>query len=296
MLTAQEFVWEAAGKPVVRGPDGEPIDKADRGMCAYCGAPAVHRLKDCLSSNFVVAKSLRLGAAGLCEACAFCLRDLRLRCAPWFATKDGVQFCTDRKAVLAFLLDPPVPPFVAGFPRYGMDHGGMQNFAFARVWHPEREEQQLCPAKYDEHGKLVRAPQILGKLQSKHTAIFAQLASSRDRYPLQVDDVLSVMVDVVLWRRLAAQITEALRYIPGPCLAEWRAPSGGEQWRHGILHWHDLTAPFEPYRQAAWWSLLLDLVSIPERPVVEKAKPVKESATPKQPRPARQEKPQLALF
>lgn len=58
-----------------------------------------------------MAKQLRLGAQGLCSSCAFALRDLRLRCAPWIATPSEVRFCTERWGILDFLLSPPEPPW-----------------------------------------------------------------------------------------------------------------------------------------------------------------------------------------
>lgn len=294
MRTAQELIWEGAGRPIVRDPAGNPLHVGDLGACAYCGAPAVHRVRDCLSANFVVCKQLRLGAEGLCRACAFCLRDLRLRCAPWIATPETVVFCRDRWGILDFLLTPPEPPFVAGVPWFGMSKGGLSNLDFCRVWHPEREAQKLSPAKVDDKtGEVLRPAQIMPKLQSKHTAIFARTAAARDRYPLAIDDNGIVEIDVALWRSLAAMLTVALRYLPVPCLEEWRAPEGGAQWEHGIIHWRELTAPLEPYRNAQWWPLLLAIVPRPERPEVA---PKTKKAEP----PARNEAPrtlgQLALF
>jgi hypothetical protein len=306
MKTAQQIIYEGAGRPDVLDPEGAPLPKDDYGVCAYCRGKAVYRLKSCLSSNFVVCKQMALGAAGLCEACAFCLRDLRLRCAPWIAREDGVRFCLDRWGILDFLTHPPEPPFVAGLPWFGMSKGGQKNWQFARVWHPDREEQLLCPAKIDEKtGEVLREPQVLGKLQSKHTAIFAKASVSRDCYPLAIDDTGIVEVDVALWRRLGTLLTEALLYLPVPCLEEWKAPEGGAQWEHGIIHWRALTAPLEPYREAQWWPLLLAIVPRPERPEVEKL--TQKPAPKPESKPKREEPParnvakpersgQLALF
>lgn len=292
--TAQEIIYAGAGCPTVRDPAGNPLANLELGECAYCGAPAVHRVRECVSANFVVCKQLRLGAEGLCRACAFCLRDLRLRCAPWIATPERVRFCLDRWGILDFLLSPPEPPFVAGVPWFGIGKGGLANWRYCRVWHPAREQQEMCPAKVDEKtGEVLRAPQILPRLQSKHTAIFARTAASRERYPLAIDDNGIVEIDVALWRSLAARLTVSLRYLPVPCLEEWRAPEGGAQWEYGIIHWRELTAPFEPHRHAQWWPLLLAIVPRPERPEVEPRKTRNEP-------PARSVAPQalgqLALF
>lgn len=266
-MTAQQLIWEAARRPVVRDPAGLPIAAEDLGRCAYCLAPAIHRVTDCLSSNFVVAKRLRLGASGLCAACAFCLRDLRLRCAPWIASAAGVVFCRERWGILDFLLSPPLPPFVAGVPWFGISKGGLGNLDYCRVWHPDRDRQRLSPAKRDDDGNVLRDAQVMPKLQSKHTAIFAQIATDCARYPLAIDDGSPVLVDVPLWRDLAHHIAVALRVIPVPCLEEWAPPmTTALQWREGVVRWRELTAPMERYRHAAWWRFLLAIVPRPERP------------------------------
>jgi hypothetical protein len=265
-MTAQEIIYAGAGRPTVRGPDGEPLAIEPRGQCAFCGANAVLRVSDCLSSNFVVCKRLRLGVTGLCLACGFCLRDLRLRCAPWIATPTTVRFCVDRWGILDFLLSPPPPPFVAGVPWFGVQKGGLGNLEFCRVWHPDREAQAMSPAKVDDAGNVLRAPQVMPKLQSKHTAIFANVANEVGRYPLAIDDGQPTVVDVELWRSLAGRVTEALRWIPVPCLEEWTPPVYSFKWREGVMRWKSLTAPMEPYRQAAWWKFLLAIVPRPERP------------------------------
>jgi hypothetical protein len=265
--TAQELVWRSAGCPVIRNPAGQPLPESPVGSCAYCGGEAVFRVSDCLSSNFVVAKRLHLGAKGFCRACAFCLRDLRLRCAPWIATEGGVRFCTDRWRALDFLLGPTEVPFVAGVPWFGISKGGMGNLHYCRVWHPEREMQELSPAKVAEDGTVIREAQVMPKLQSKHTAIFAQIATSRDRYPLAVDDGAPVLVDVLEWRALARHVAKALRWLPVPCLEEFRPPQiYSEKWKVGISRWSELTAPLERYRLAHWWPMFLAIVPRPERP------------------------------
>jgi hypothetical protein len=268
-FTAQEIVYAGAGSPVVRDPAGVPLREESLGRCARCGRDATLRIGDCLSSNFVVCKQLRLGAKGFCRACAFCLRDLRLRCAPWIATPTSVRFCVDRWGILDFLLAPPQPPFVAGVPWFGVSKGGLGNLRYCRVWHPDREKQELSPAKVDDDGTVLREPQVMPKLQSKHTAIFGQTAVSRERYPLAIDDGQPCTVDVELWKILAANLTTALRFLPVPCLEEWRAPRiDSDKWREGVMRWTELTAPLAPYRQASWWPLLLAIVPRPERTVL----------------------------
>jgi hypothetical protein len=294
-MTPQEIIYAGAGRPAILGPDGEQLREEDLGPCAFCGERARLKVKDCISSNYSVVKQFALGAKGLCLACGFALRDLRLRCAPWIATATGVQFCAERWGILGFLLAPPDPPFVAGLPWFGIGKGGLGNLRYARVWHPDREAQELCPAKLDDNGNVAREPQLLGKLQSKHTAIFAQTAVSREHYPLAIDDSFVAMVDLALWRRLAADITEALRYLPVPCLEAWTAPQGGANWREGILRWRELTAPLEAYRHAAWWPHLLAIVPRPERPGVKKEEPKAEEAPPPRLVAIAQER-QLALF
>jgi hypothetical protein len=295
-VTPQDIIYAGAGKPIIRDPAGEPLRIADLGKCAYCHAPAKHRIKDCLSSNFVVAKQLRLGAQGLCQSCAFALRDLRLRCAPWIATPSEVRFCTDRWGILDFLLTPPKPPFVAGLPWFGISKGGLGNWRYCRVWHPDREEQELSPAKLDANGKVIREPQIMPKLQSKHTAIFAQTSVSQTHYPLAIDDAYVVMVDVKTWRQLAGYVTEALRYLPVPCLEQWTAPAGGKDWREGIIRWRELTKPIEPYRETAWWPYLLSIVPRSERPGANKELKVDDAPPPEAKKVIAKKREQLALF
>jgi hypothetical protein len=266
-LTAQELIYQGAGSPIVRGPAGEALQESDIGECAYCSGRAVLRVQDCLSSNFVIAKRLRLGAGGLCRACGFCLRDLRLRCAPWIATPTEVRFCRDRWGILSFLLNPPPPPFVAGVPWFGIQKGDMGNLDFCRVWHPDREVQQLSPEKRGEDGSILREAQVMPKLQSKHTAIFAHTAIQREAYPLAIDDGAPVTVDMALWIALAGHVTEALRWLPVPCLEEWRPPMAtSAKWRDGVIGWDRLTRPLEPYRHASWWKFFLAIVPRPVRP------------------------------
>lgn len=296
-MTPQDIIYRGAGCPPVRDPAGEPLREADLGPCAFCGGEGRLRIKDCLSSNYVVAKQLTLGAKGLCKPCGFALRDLRLRCAPWIATETGVRFCTERWGILDFLLSPPEPPFVAGLPWFGISKGGLTNWRYCRVWHPTREAQEMSPAKLDETGKVIREPQVLPRLQSKHTAIFAQTAVSRDRYPLAFDDNFIGVVNVSLWRRLAAHLTEALRHLPVPCLETWMAPRGGKDWREGTIRWRELTAPLEPYHEAAWWPYLLAIVPRPERPGAQPEESIAEQAPPPMAEAiAKNENRQLALF
>ena len=283
-MTPQQIIHAGAGYPDVHGSDGAPLARGDRGACAYCGRPAVYKLKDCLSSNFTVAKQLKLGAAGLCEACAFCLRDLRLRCAPWFAREDGIWF-TDRAGLLACLLDPPKPPFVVGWPIMGPKKGGLSNAQFAPVWR-ETEPQLTHPVK----------GRPLTKLQSKHVAIFAQTAHQRDVYPVTIDDNTVFELDRSLWARLAAATHEALRFIPVPCLEQWTPPDSTQpQWREGIIRWRTLTAPMEPYRHAIWWPLLLGIVPRPDRQSDAKAQPLAKPS-PARPLPKQPQAGQLILF
>lgn len=224
----------------------------------------------------------------LCEACVWCARALKLRCAAWVAREDGVWFVA-RRDLLGVLLDPPEPPFVVGLPLYGADHGGEAN-----GWRATWSNDPPLPAGVDR----------LTRLQAKHVAIYAATALQRTRYPLQWDDHTRVTVDVAVWRELAARlgaVASAMRAgsvgvtDARDAMRTLRAPMRAPMSVHRA--WPTLTRGLDRYARAAWWPLLTDLVPLPDAPPrpekPAKAVPV---PSPDPPPPAPAPRAQLSLF
>ena len=303
---ATELVWRAAGCPAPVEGDGTPIPPragSRAGLaptCAMCGGPGPQWIyDDAYSDNFRPVDAFdRLFPhvttgydLSLCAACVWAGKTLRLRCAPWFArvpddrSGGGVWFVS-RRNLLAALLNPPEPPFVACAPLYGADHGGEAN-----GW------RTAFPGALP----LPEGTEILNRLQAKHVLAYARIAYRRDRFPLQWDDSVSVTVDVALWRSLAERL--------GAIAAELRAASLGVDDTRGAMlrlrcparapatvhaRWPALVRGLEAHRTAVWWPLITDLVPLPEaapKPVVVRAAPP--SPPPQPPQPTRQTRPTI---
>lgn len=321
-MRATRLIWTGLGCPVPTDGTGVPLPSSvpeeDARPCAMCGEPGGRwGYNDAFSENFWPVRNrnrlfpyaergrLPKGGLALCAACVFCTRSLALRCAPWWATKGGVQFYpslrypkeetrpglaaqlttyygTGTPDALAELLSPPEPPFVAGFPAYGAAHGGESNHPRC-VW-PGRPKPE----------------DPLSRLQAKHVAVYAQVSYQRDRYQLQVDDALSLEVDVPLWRTLRRE-AEALAL---------QLRAGGVRYSDTrraltsltppprtplalLAHWKKAIAAFVPHRDAAWWGFFVALLPIPDatRSVPEEDKEIACTPTPQAPPP-----PQLSLL
>jgi len=257
---ATRFLWRAAGEPWPCETTGERIVPrgAPRGVCATCGdGPAAFALDDAFSSNFWPVRNLDkmfpFGGVRACAACVWCTRTLALRCAAWFATEQGFYFVT-RRSLLACLLSPPAPPFVAGVPLYGMAHGGEANLHRC-MW------AGATP------------PDPLVRLQSKHVAIYSALAHDAGRYTVQVDDSLVVPVDVPMWRGLLAACTEIVAELRAgrlgateirDALRTLRLPASAPL--ATAARWARRVAPLRATAGAAWWPLFCDLVPMPPLP------------------------------
>ena len=267
-MRATRIVWEGAGSHLPRDGEGVPIPtrKGLAPTCAMCGeAGPQWSNEDAFSDNFrplthlaqLYPYTVEGYPLSLCAACVWCSRALRLRCAPFFARRDGVWF-VPRRSLLSALLDPPEPPFVACAPLYGADHGGE-----AHGWRAVWQGEPPLPAGVD----------VLTRLQAKHVCVYAEVAYDRARYPLQWDDHTRVMVDVALWRDLAARLgamASALRSASvgvmdtREALATLRAPSRAPTTVHA--RWPSMVRGLDKHTRSAWWPLIADLIPLPDAP------------------------------
>lgn len=261
-MKATRLLWEAAGRPAPTEGDGTSIAPgvARETPCAMCGTEGPrYPFKAALSESFwTVGQMSRMfphaeGPIVLCDACVWCAKTLALRCACWVVTERGYWWIP-RSGLLAVLLDPPAPPFAIGYPAYGIAHGG-ETHGWRATWCGRVHEQSLI------------------RLQSKHVAIYAEVATSRERYPLQVDDGAPVWVDRVRWARLVAELA--------PLVASLRAAGvGATDLRASLLtleppprapmallaQWPRAVAAYRAHHRAVWWRTLVELLPIPPLP------------------------------
>lgn len=257
-LRPTQIVWRGAGCPLPLDPARQPLRTRPAAPCGRCGdAQGVYRYADVVADATLpvaLARDLLAGGDALCVACAFCVKDLRMRCSPWVATERGVWFLPTR-GLLRALLDPPEPPFVVAAPLYGAAHGGE-----AQGWRATWSTEPELPAEVP----------VLQRLQAKGCAAFAETAVSRERYALQVDNAVRLTVDVPRWRVVVSAmdaLCEAMRAarcgyteqrtaltehaIPTP--ARWHEPRALAALTRA---WRDLTAPLRPHRTADWYRLI----------------------------------------
>lgn len=286
---APQIIWRGCGSPTPTENDGSPIPKRKMNThCASCGEPAEYNLSDAISENFTTVRncnrSLAYGGNALCAACVFCFKALCLKAGLFFAREDGIFFIASRPIAgvpqskpdpLTALLHPPDPPFAACFPLYGIDHGTEGNVS--RILWPG------APVPDN----------VLTKCQSKHTAIYARVAYSKTRYPLQVDDAVDVTVNVPLWsemRVLAEELIAELR--KGGC--------GQEDIRTSLqtlippkgcpvelaARWPSRVEAFRSHAGAQWWSkVFVPMLRVPAfEPKQPKAKKSESNERAKQPR------------
>ena len=108
---------------------------------------------------------------------------------------------------LSWLLQPRPVGTVAAIPKYGIEHGGEQNFH--RTYRPGHVP-----------------PDPLLKLQSKHVAVYAQPSTRAGVPALQVDSDVVIEVDTARWRpahALALALARRLRELDVPAPAVSRA-------------------------------------------------------------------------
>ncbi len=267
-MRATRIVWEGAGSHAPRDGEGVliPTRTGLAPTCAMCGESGPRwSNEDAFSDNFrplthlaqLYPHAVEGYPLSMCAACVWCSRALRLRCAPFFARRDGVWFAP-RRYLLSALLNPPEPPFVACAPLYGADHGG-EAHGWRAVWPGE-------PA-------LPEGVDVLTRLQAKHVCAYAEVAYDRARYPLQWDDHTRVMVDVPLWRDLSARLGAmalALRSSSvgvtdtREALTTLRAPTRAPTTVHA--RWPSMVRGLDRYTRSAWWPLLADLIPLPDAP------------------------------
>jgi hypothetical protein len=269
-VRATRIIWQGAGSHAPHEGDGTTIPPRDPAtlapVCAMCGESSPRWTnEDAFSDNFrplshlskLFPHAVEGFPVSLCAACVWCSRALRLRCASFFARADGVWF-VPRRHLLTALLDPPVPPFVACAPLYGADHGGE-----AHGWRALWPGEPALPEGVD----------VLTRLQAKHVAGYADVAHERDRYPLQWDDHTRVIVDVSLWRDLAARLDAIASALRGggvgvtdcrESMVNLRAPARAPLAVH--RDWSALVRGLDRYARAAWWPFLADIVPLPEAP------------------------------
>ena len=260
------IIHRGAGCPAVLDAAREPIRTHAPQRCGRCGDPAgAYRFRDVVSDNFIPTSNSSVllgGVDSLCVACAFCARDLRLRCAPFFARESGVWFVRTRY-LLPLLLDPPEPPFVAVLPLYGASGGG-ESAGWRALWsHEPREMHAADPA--------VGPVEVLQRMQAKCTAPYAETAMSRTRYKLQVDADKCVTVDVPTWRACAAALdaltaaldAAACGYMEKKTAASTLRPPPPKPWHDAralvaaVRAWPSLIAPLAPHVGAVWYRKLL---------------------------------------
>jgi hypothetical protein len=269
LIEATHLIWQAAGSPPPRDADGQALATFPPRVCARCGDPGgVHRYVDCVSDTFIqVTNASRLfphddgGEVRLCPACAFCVKDGRLRGAAFFATATGMIH-VPRKELLARLLDPPESPFVALFGKFGAEHGGEK-----RDWSDSwSTASRITPPK---------------RLQSKVGAIYAVTALSRVRYPLQVDgaqyvvdvprwtvcrDVaLSLVTDLAAGHCGSKEIRAALLRLRLPPRKPWHTAAFDRL----VPTWRSRIASLRPHADAPWWALFVGLLPVPTKDASE---------------------------
>lgn len=252
------IIYEGAGRPAVRDAKRAPVRTHVAKWCGRCDDPAgVYRFGDVVSDNFIPTSNSSVllgGVDSLCVACAFCVRDLKLRCACFIARTDGIWFVRSRHFLRA-LIDPPAPPFVAVAPLYGAEGGG-ESSGWRALWSTDPP----LPAGFD----------VLGRMQAKSTAAYAETAVSRERYKLQVDADQCVTVDVPVWARVLAQLdtitaemraarcgyTEmrvAITHLRLPATAKWH---DARALASLAMRWRNLTDPLRPHLSAPWYRLV----------------------------------------
>jgi len=256
--SAQWIIYEAAGRPTVLDAKREPMRTHAAKPCGHCDDPeGAYRFGDVVSDTFLPttnANELLAGSDALCAACAFCLRDLKLRCAAFFATPRGVWFVRSRHLLRA-LLDPPEPPFVAALPLMGAEGGG-ESAGWRATWSTDPP----LPEGHD----------VLTRMQAKATAIYATVAWSRDRFDLQVDGDRVVRVRGRLWRETVdamdalvaelraarcgyTEMRNAIERLRPPTLAKWH---DARALSLTIARWPALTAKLRPHVRADWYRLV----------------------------------------
>lgn len=185
-------------------------------------------------------------------------QELRDQSATWWAPA-----CPDEQpdGVLE-LCSPPEPPFVAALPLAGIAHGGETHIM--RTWWP---------------GATAPPGGFLGRLQSKHVAIYARVATDRRVYPLQADDNHNVTVDVQLWTDLREESLALLALMDDSgvwpssqreAIATVRPPA--QLPLSLIRDWNSLTRLMRKHSGCQWWPIFSSLIPIRRTPCNDQSK------------------------
>lgn len=220
-------MWRSAGEPLPADAHGPIHPRKNVGtVCAVTGEPSPeYAFDDALSTNFVTprfhqiafphASESRITIAGgretpaISRAACWAIRSLAFRAATWIFDGTSIEFAPmfrfatgDKQKIppeemrkhfgglaaegyLDWLLRPRPVGTVAAVPLYGIEHGGEQNFH--RLPWPSG-------CKVDP----------LVKLQSKHTVMHVRPSTEAGVLRLQIDDGLSIALDVDAWTVVVA--------------------------------------------------------------------------------------------
>lgn len=221
------LLWQAVGSPTPVETDGQAIrPRQGATHCAMTGLPAQYAWADAFSINFIPVSAsntltpyrdgsrVKVGRGeqiALSAAAVWAAKTLALRCAPWAYEGGAIEFFPSRRypaerreELTAFyrVEDPPdtltwilrdrVPPAIIGLPLTGIAHGG------------EGCLPRCAWPTWPRHAN----PLI--KLQSQQTAIYAQASSHHEQAIVQIDNVMSLHLDLPAWREAYAAARLAL--------------------------------------------------------------------------------------
>lgn len=280
------LLWHAAGSPAPCETNGTPVPTREGAThCAMTGGPAAYAWADAFSINYIPpsasnallpyrdGSSVRVGRktqVALSAAAVWAAKTLALRCAPWAYEEGRIEFYPSRRyprerreelAAFYGVEDPPetlewllrnrVPPSFIGLPTTGIAHGG--EGCLSRCLWPS------WPRPADP----------LIKLQSQQTAVYARASHRQDQATIQVDNTLSITLDLWIWRQLHALARSLLAEAYAEGIAESAvrtalagadlAPPAGARLAF-MSHWSRLTRPFRSHVRHPFWSLFVDLL------------------------------------
>lgn len=283
-LAPVALLWHAAGSPTPIETDGEVIPRRSGAThCALTGLPAGYAWADAFSINFVPVSAsntltpfrdgsrVKVGRGeqvALSAAVVWAAKTLALRCAPWAYEAGRIEFypsrrypterreeltafygVTDPPDTLTWLLRDRVAPAIIGLPLAGITHGG--EACLPRCIWPSWP----------------RRPDLLTKLQSQQTAVYARASTTHGQAIVQIDNVMSLHLDLPTWRTAfeAAKQLMALATAEGCSAGSVRtALAAGTVPAYASLklvsRWRELTAPLLPLRTHPFFHIFTDML------------------------------------